>query len=80
MRNLKYFLKIYTYRRSYIIVDPFQCSARAWSGKCVAKNDGKTTKKWALKKTTLTPSMSRLIEPYVHVPSLYRSARRGLYS
>ena len=61
MRNLKYFLKIYTYRRSYIIVDPCQRSARAWSGKCVAKNDGKTTKKWALKKSYLTPSMSRLL-------------------
>ena len=57
MRNLKYFLKIYTYRRSYIIVDPCQRSARAWSGKCVAKNDGKTTKKWALKKSYLTPSI-----------------------
>ncbi len=57
MRNLKYFLEIYTYRRSYIIVDPCQRSARAWSGKCVAKNDGKTTKKWDLKKTNLTPSI-----------------------
>ena len=47
-------------------VDPCQRSAQAWSGKCVAKNDGKTTKKWALKKTYLTPSMSRLIEPYVN--------------
>ena len=47
-------------------MDPCQRSAQAWSGKCVAKNDGKTTKKWALKKTyiVLDPLYSRLIEPY----------------
>ena len=76
MRNLKYFLKIYTYRRSYIIVDPCQRSARAWRGKCVAINDGKTTKKWALNKSYLTPSMSRLIEPAVRSAVPYGGACR----